>query len=352
LYIWLTYKVLPMKKTLLLNLIILFGLSVNAQSPIQKFYQPQDWISYSIVQSAVPLDQETSGANRNWNFSQLTEVGNSEVRTIAPTAEELAVYQHSTAVTVTTSTLGTEDFNNKIFSRTSGATVSITGANTSQIELIYDMDQATLGDFPLAYGYTNSDGISGTYNAEGGYTGDFNGNSTTAVDAYGTLTLNVGNVPAQTPVTRLKTTQNISLNYSFFTNVGTVTQTIYSYYRDDSSLSTPVFRSTHTNIRIPLMQVDYTTESLEVFQTQLLEIPEFKLNDLSIAPNPTADFIYIQNGNHDVIRSIKITDANGRSIMESNVMENKIDLSGIQKGVYFAQIKTDSETFTKKIVKK
>lgn len=341
-----------MRTILLFCLFIFCGLKANAQSPIQKFYQPQDWVTYSIVQSAVPLAQEASGANINWDFSQLTEVGTSEVRTIAPTAEELAIYQNSTAVTITTSTLGTEDFNNKIFSRTSGATVLITGANTSQIELIYDMDQATLGDFPLAYGYTNSDGVSGTYNAEGGYTGDFNGNSITAVDAYGTLTLNIGNVPTQTPVTRLKTTQNISLNYSFFPNVGTVTQTIYSYYRDDSSLSTPVFRSTHTHISIPLMQVDYTTESLEAFQTQLLGSPEFKLSNLSIAPNPTADFIYIQNANQDFVRSIKITDSNGRTILESTVIENKIDLSGFQKGVYFAQIKTDGGTFTKKIVKK
>lgn len=341
-----------MKKILLFSSLILCGFGMNAQSPIQKFYQPQDWVAYSIVQSAVPLEQATSGANRNWNFSQLTEVGTSEVRTSAPTVEELVIYQHSTAVTTTTSTLGTEDYNNKIFSRTAGATVSITGANTSQIQLIYDMDNATLGDFPLHYGFTNSDGISGTYHAEGGYSGSFTGNSTTTVDAYGTLTVNVGDIPALTPVTRLKTTQNIILDYSFFPNVGTVTQTIYSYYRNDSALSTPIFRSTHTNINVPLMQIDYTTESLESFQMQLLDNVDFQSSAFQIAPNPASEFIYIQNGNHDFIENIKITDCNGRFIMEKIASENSIDVSHLQSGVYFAQIKTDSGTFTKKIVKK
>jgi len=341
-----------MKTTLLFSLFVFCSLEMNAQAPIQKFYQPQDWVAYSIVQSAVPLDQATSGANRNWNFSQLTEVGTSEVRTIAPVTDELAIYQHSTAVTITISTLGSEDYNNKIFSRTTGATVSITGANTSQIQLIYDMDNATLGDFPLHYGFTNSDGISGTYHAEGGYSGTFSGNSTTSVDAHGTLTVNVGDIPALTPVTRLKTTQNIILDYSFFPNVGTVTQTIYSYYRNDSALSTPIFRSTHTNINVPLLQIDYTTESLESFQMQLLGNADFQSTAFQIAPNPASDFIYIQNGNHDFIQNIKITDSNGRFIMEKIATGNSVDISQLQSGIYFAQIKTDSGTSIKKIVKK
>jgi len=341
-----------MKATLLFNLFMFCTTGAIAQAPINNFYQPQDWVTYNVVQSAVPLVQETSGANMNWNFSQLTAIGTSEVHTIAPTAEELATYLHTTAVTVTTATLGSEDFSNKIFSRTSGATVSITGANTSQIELIYDTDNATLGNFPLNYGFTNSDGVSGTYNATGGYSGTFTGNSTTAVDAYGTLNVNVGSTPAATPVTRLKTTQTISLDYLFFSNVGTVTQTTYSYYKDGSPMSVPVFRSTHTNINVPLMQIDYTTDSLESFENQLLGNTTFQVSGFSIVPNPATDFITIQTKNNESIRNLKIVDMNGRIIIESNPIENTFDLSQLQKGTYFAQIKTDSGTFVKKIIKK
>ncbi|GEP49533.1 hypothetical protein FNO01nite_02050 [Flavobacterium noncentrifugens] len=339
-----------MKKTLLFNLFIFCTIGAIAQAPINNFYQPQDRVTYNVVQSAVPLVQETSGANMNWNFSQLTAVGTSEVHTVAPTAEELVTYLNTTAVTVTTATLGSDDFSNKIFSRTSGTTVSITGANTSQIELIYDTDNATLGNFPLNYGFTNSDGISGTYNATGGYSGSFTGNSTTAVDAYGILTVNVGSTPAATHITRLKTTQTISLDYLFFSNVGTVTQTTYSYYKNGSPMSVPVFRSTHTNINVPLMQIDYTTDSLESFEAQL-NTSDFEVSGFSIAPNPATDFVTIQMKNNEIIRNLKIVDVNGRIIIESNPIENTLDLSQLQKGTYFAQIKTDSGTFAKKIIK-
>ena len=323
----------------------------NAQAPIQSFYVPQDRASYTLVESAVPLSQETSGANINWNFSQLIEVGTSEVRTVPPTSEELAAYQNTTAVTVTTATVGSGTTTNKIFSRTSGSTVSITGFNTTQIELIYDMDNATLGSFPMQYGFTNSDGISGSYNAEGGYSGSFNGNSTTSVDAYGTLTLNIGLTPVSTNVTRLKTTQNIILDYLFLTNVGTVTQTVYSYYRNDSSSSIPVFRSTRTNINVPMLSVDYTTESLETFET-FLQTRDFGKSALEILPNPVEDVLNIHSSNNEIIREIHIFDLNGRSILKSNAVEKSLDVSQLHEGIYLAEIKTDFGTSTKKITKK
>ena len=340
-----------MKLKLLFQFFLLSAVSVTAQSPINNFYLPQDAVSYAIVRSEVPLAQETSGANSNWDFSQLTQIGSSEVRTVPPTTEELATYWNTTAVTTTVSTMGSEDFSNKLFSRTTGQTVSITGVNTSQIQLIYDLDNAVLGDFPLSYGYTNSDGVSGTYFAEGGYSDQFHGNSTTTVDAFGTLTLNVGSVPALTNVTRLKTTQNISLDYLFLTDVGTVTQTIYSYYQDGSPLSVPVFRSTHTNINVPTLNIDDTSETLEVFESVLLGEKGFTKPDFRIAPNPATDFLSVQAGNRETISSVKIADMNGRIVLKADIAKN-IDIRQLQNGIYVATITTDKGDFTQKIIKK
>ena len=338
-------------KTKLLLLISLFAAEAFAQSPINSFYNPEDRVTYFVVTSGVPLDQTPSGANVNWDFSQLLLLGTSEVQTVAPTAMELGFYPNSTAVTVTESTLGTENYSNKIFSRTQGTTVSITGANTSQIQLSFDVDNATLGAFPLTYGYTNSDGVSGNYEAEGGYSGTFTGNSTTAVDAYGTLTTNIGSFPAGTNVTRLKTTQNINLDYLFFTNVGTVTQTIYSYYDDNSVLSTPIFRSTSTSIIVPTLNVNQSAESLESFQGLALGNQDYTKLNATIAPNPVNDFLNIQTGNNEIIRNIKITDVNGRIVVESNVIDNSLNVSQLQKGIYLATIKTNNGQVTQKIVK-
>ncbi len=338
-------------KTKLLLLISLFAAEAFAQSPIHSFYKPEDRVTYFVVASGVPLDQTPFGANVNWDFSQLLLLGNSEVQTVAPTAMELGFYPNSTAVTVTESTLGTENYSNKIFSRTQGTTVSITGAYTSQIQLSYDTDNAVLGSFPLDYGYTNSDGVSGSYEAEGGYSGTFTGNSVTTVDAYGTLTANIGSFPAGTNVTRLKTVQNINLDYLLFTNVGTVTQTIYSYYDDNSALSTPIFRSTSTSILVPALNVNQSSETLESFQAVVLSNPNFKQLSVSIAPNPVNDFLNIQTGNNEIIRSVKITDFNGRCVIESNVGGNSFNIGQLQKGIYFATIKTDHGIITEKIVK-
>lgn len=74
-------------------------------------------------------------------------------------------------------------------------------------------------------------------------------------------------------------------------------------------------------------------------------------NNISIYPNPTTDYLYI-NSDLD-ITEIQISDLNGRIINDLKFQDNKMNLASLQTGIYFAKI-TDinGKILTKKIIKK
>ena len=73
-------------------------------------------------------------------------------------------------------------------------------------------------------------------------------------------------------------------------------------------------------------------------------------NNISIYPNPTTNFITI---NAENITSVKIINITGKIISSYEVTDNSttIDLSNIEKGIYFVKINTENSTYTKKIIK-
>lgn len=76
-------------------------------------------------------------------------------------------------------------------------------------------------------------------------------------------------------------------------------------------------------------------------------INEIKLGNLySVYPNPTRSSIFVNGFD---IQSITIFSLNGKQLIRS--VEPRIDLSGLDKGVYLAQISTSRGTFAKKVVK-
>lgn len=72
---------------------------------------------------------------------------------------------------------------------------------------------------------------------------------------------------------------------------------------------------------------------------------------LSIYPNPTSDFLYV---NSDIeIKEVNISDLNGRIINNLDFEDNKIDLGALQTGIYLAKISdVNGNITTEKIIKK
>ena len=82
-----------------------------------------------------------------------------------------------------------------------------------------------------------------------------------------------------------------------------------------------------------------------------LKVNEVKRKSISIYPNPTSDYLYINSDKE--IKEIKILDLNGRIVNNLDFVDNKIYLGGLQTGIYFARISdVNGIISTEKIIKK
>lgn len=75
-------------------------------------------------------------------------------------------------------------------------------------------------------------------------------------------------------------------------------------------------------------------------------IDEVKASQYKCYPNPTKSSVYITGFD---IQSVELLTLNGKSIFTTN--EQKLNLSGLPKGIYLAKLNTSDGTFIKKIEK-
>jgi hypothetical protein len=342
-------------KIKLLLLLFLTALISFAQNPISSFYGVNNSV-FSLLTSAGTLDHSPTGANQTWTFTQLSNSGTSLRNNNTPTSAETTTYPGTTTVILFTNTQGTNVTTGNLYTKDQNGTVSITGLTSSELVANFVTNNATLGSFPMAYTFTNSDPVAGTY-VYTTYSGTFTGTLVTSVDAYGTLTLNDagdGTGSYTGTVTRLKTVLNLSLNYQLFSNVGTVTQTTYSYYDGNATgTNNPIFRSITTSAVVPLLSINQTETSLEKFKTVLLSVKNPILESVWIK-NPVENTIEINTSYTIDNASISITDMLGKTIYQ---VKNQ-NISGtfeipvsINKGIYLITISNENGNVTKKIVK-
>jgi hypothetical protein len=336
-------------KTKLPYFLLLFSLISFGQTPISNFYSVPN-SNFAIVTSTPAIDQSATGANLTWNFTNLTQVGTNTDSYTTPTALELSAFPGTTSVLTITETSTSDE--SKIYSQDVAGQVSITGAVATDLELNYISNNALIGTFPLNYNYNNSDPVAGNYTYTT-YSGTFSGSITSTVDAYGTLNMNdLGEGAFSGSVTRLKTVQNLSLNY-IIPNAGTGVQTTYYYY--DSSNGNLVFRTNTVSVVVPLLGLNQTTTVMESF----LPISTLSTNqnnmvstELYIVPNPVGDVLNIRLSQNEIIRSITITDISGRQILNLTDNLTTVSVSNLEVGMYMANITTDKGVYTKKFLKK
>ncbi|MFT3793428.1 T9SS type A sorting domain-containing protein [Flavobacterium sp.] len=339
-------------KTKLLLLFSFASFCTFAQAPINSYYGT-DGVEFSIIFDDMGIDMVPAGANVTWNMVNVGEIGTSIDDETTPTAGELTDFPGTTNVVTTTSTIAGVDSEFKIYSKHPGNVLSLTGIQNADLLLNYSTNNAALGLFPMNYGFTNTDNIAGNYD-NGTYQGTFTGTINTSVDAWGTLTIqgDPGMTDFTGPVTRLKTVQNISLNYGIFTNVGTVTVTTYGYYNADLP-NIPRFRSTVTTVVVPLLSLNQSFSQFEVFKSAPLAVDQMQRNAQTVvlAPNPVENRLQVL-ATDQKIQSVTLTDVTGKIVLSDYSQNSTIEVSRLQKGIYFATIATDSGSTTKKFVKK
>ncbi|HIP36149.1 MAG TPA: T9SS type A sorting domain-containing protein [Crocinitomix sp.] len=208
----------------------------------------------------------------------------------------------------------------------------------------YHNDPLTSAKFPMALGTSYVDAVDGEAIASG-ITTAMSGSATIEADGVGTLLL-AGN--SYSNVIRIKTVENISGNVPLVGPV-TITRTSYMYY-DLSFSKLPIFIYGKviadlgsfgvTNLKTVWSKDPLGFASLN----ESIVIPT-----VSIFPNPATDIVNISTEN---ATSISIINSIGQTIYATNINEttHSIDVSNFANGIYFVEIRNETEKITKKLV--
>ncbi len=334
-------------KTTLFLIATLISLSTFSQAVAT--FKSDPMTNYAIVTSPSTIDQTPTGANTSWTFNPLTTVGNSTDVYAAPTATQLTTYPGTTEV-LSINIQGGDS--NTIFLKEDGSGISITGSSpTSDITLNYNTDNAFIGLFPLSFGANNTDTVSGTFTYLTA-SGTFTGSVTTTIDAYGVLNFtNSSGDNYSGNVTRLRIDQTLSFSIPpIFNDIGTLTQTTYHYY--DNTTENIAFRYNNLDVVSAFLGINQTTESLEYNSTLTLSLPSIARSGFQLYPNPAKDTITLNLKSGESIKTIKISDIQGKEIFTYNENATTISISNLRKGLYLITLETKSGVFqTKKFLK-
>lgn len=299
------------------------------------FYHVLDTSAYS---SGLP--NSVSGPNATWNFSSL----------VSTSAKANALYLHPSAVPGASAypTSNLVQKQGAVFNYFKSVTsptpqTELLGINSSGISLTFT-NSAIIAKFPVSYGNSFTDNISGTFNFS--LSGVFTGSTNMQADGSGTLILPGGQV--LTNVLRVKSVQTINLLLGILP-FGVARQTVYNYFHGSQKF--PVLNLTYSS----LIVTGSTTPSLSAVVTGnsksiLVGLAENQVmySTLDLYPNPTGDQLHIPIRDLRGQAMVQIVDAKGREVYtEQRVFqpntEESISLEGLPDGLYFLRLQTESQ---------
>lgn len=340
------------KIKLLLSLLITSTVGF-AQHQINSFYGTNGFVSTDVITGSA-LTQGSGGTNQTWTFSGFLPLGTSTYNNVTPTAAETSTYPGTNNVIVTSSVQGTTTSEGRMFTKNSGATVSITGLTSTGLVINCNggssgSGNAALGAFPMVYPFTNTDSaVSGSF-SYGTNSGTFSGSLVTTVDAWGTL--NLPDCGYTGNVTRLKTVLSATLYVSIFP-VGTASQTTYAYYDPSDTSNNFKFRSLNTIVNSSAAGIDQNDTSYQL-GVAILSTQSHTFQSVWIK-NPVQNAIEINTTNAIENADISITDMLGKTIYQTKDVNINGTLEipvSLTKGIYLITIGNENGSITKKIIK-
>jgi hypothetical protein len=319
-------------KTKLLSLSLLITMLGYSQTAIEQF-QSATGSQYAEVTGTI--DQSASG-NVSWDFTGLTTTSTILTDTYTGTPPTSTIQTSNGATVISTIGLNT-----------SGGVLSFTSFLSSGIQLNYS-NFAVIGTFPLSFGYSNTDGVEGTFT--GPVSGDVLNTSTinAAVDAWGTL--KVGTFDGA--VTRFKIVQNLDLSAVVppfpFAVTSTGTQTSFFYY--DANSNDLVFRTSRLQVGSPV-NIDETI--METLLTYALNNNKYEMaeSDIKLVNNPVQDVLRFSVSDFIEIKGITISDISGRIVLKTDTNESSINVNQLKSGLFLVSIRTNKGVLTKKFLK-
>ncbi len=80
-----------------------------------------------------------------------------------------------------------------------------------------------------------------------------------------------------------------------------------------------------------------------------LGVEDFEKSTIIVFPNPVKDILSIQLTDNEILQSVEILNISGSRVTISN--ENTINVSQLQSGIYFVNVKTSDNNFLQKFIK-
>lgn len=111
---------------------------------------------------------------------------------------------------------------------------------------------------------------------------------------------------------------------------------------------------TEINNNVKELTLINTKGNKAIYHSDHLHTTNLSNAKLSISPNPVKDILYLQNLQKNAKNLwIEIYDTQGKLIINQFIKENKLDVSQLEKGIYFIKIKNNTEVIlSQKIIKK
>jgi|SRR5690554_43355 len=340
-----------MKRNLLIVASLFFGASAFAQFTDANAPQVGDGATLNIIDSLAPNLAAITGSGVTWDYSTTLGYQN-ETRTV--TILDPALTGNSASYGLSTAAQDVESFilTYSISSPTNRESQGFvfTEATVGEVIAKFDTDAAITYTYPMD---ENTPAIIDTYAGDVTYgitqTVPMTGKSVAVVDGKGTLKL-WGN--DYTDVLRYKVIDTMNLTILLFGDM-TMNRVQYEYY-DHSISKLPIF----VHVRVQFGQVggapmsDVSLVLSNDAPTQFVSVSTNVLESTAVYPNPANESLNIQLPSSIESAEVVITDALGREVYTStlNSTVKTIDVSKMNKGMYFVNISNDVYSTTKSVV--
>lgn len=335
-----------MKKIYLSILAGAFTFTVNAQLTLTKVFNEPVVGNVSIRKgydstTAIP---KNTGAGQSWNFSSLT------TNTIV----------ESTTYTTTAASPSASAFPGATLTETDGAgSWNYWKSGTSTFELMGMVSPNTVFNFsntaiaaqwPITMGYNNTDNYAGTAAINTTLTGSAIGTITTMGTGTGTVTLPGSLV--FTNMLQLRTNQKLQLSLLMGFITATMTTTEYQYY--------------HSSQKFPIITVSYqkaagsftsSTCDIRINGAVILGVNEATFDKAFVVyPNPANGVFHVMFTNEkNENLSMEIMNNMGQIVKtlelgNANDIRSTVDVSDLNKGVYYVKTTLGNNSVVKKLI--
>lgn len=131
-------------------------------------------------------------------------------------------------------------------------------------------------------------------------------------------------------------------NFRKITSVKAIAMVHHYQYNDDDVMDKKNYYR---------LKLNHANGEYDYSKTILVDAAVKAMERLSVFPNPATSAIHITGINNEVAAQFIITDIQGRVLKQLNEAQNMIDISDLQKGIYFFRYMQDGKYETIKFVK-